>query len=331
MLQIRKYHKKSQYFSGIKSFWIIDNNTNVIKSLKALSNKSRARQLSTYDFSTLYTKIPHKKLLEVLIDIVEFCFKGRTKESIRVDKHSNAYWSEKCNNKDKKYCKLDVINAIKFLLDNCFFTIGNKVLKQSIGLPMGGDPAPFWANLFLFYFEFKWLKKMRQTNNVLARRFNHTFRYIDDLLSINDGGEFEQHFKEIYPEELNLKKENDNNDSCSFLDLKIDIQNNSFVTSLYDKREDYEFKIVRLPYRSSNIPKKMFTSSIVTEILRIARVTSSFASFLTSTQVLIKRMISQGANIYDLKRSTKNIIKKHWEDFEKYTMTSRVLLISIFA
>ena len=127
-----------------------------------------------------------------------------------------------------------------------------------------------------------------------------------------------------------MKKENDNNDSCSFLDLKIDIQNNSFVTSLYDKREDYEFKIVRLPYRSSNIPKKMFTSSIVTEILRIARVTSSFESFLTSTQVLIKRIISQGANIYDLKRSTKNIIKKHWEDFEKYTMTSRVLLISIF-
>ena len=330
MLQVKKYHERSQYFSGIKSFWVIDNNINVINTLKSLSKRNRAKQLSTFDFSTLYTKIPHKRLLEVLTEIIEFCFKGRSKHPIKVDAYGNAYWCEKKNSKDKYYFKVDVIRAVKFLLENCFFTIGNKVLRQIIGIPMGGDPAPFWANLFLFYFEHKWIKKMRQTNNVLARKFSHTFRYIDDLLTINDGGMFDRYYKEIYPEELQLKKENINCNSCTFLDIKIDITNKSFLTSLYDKRDDYNFKIVRLPYRCSNIPKKMFISSIVAEILRIARVTSSLQHFLTSVQTLIKRMKSQGGEIVDIMTSTHKTISKHWEDFEKYSLTSRALTSSIF-
>ena len=175
------------------------------------------------------------------------------------------------------------------------------------------------------------MKRMRKTDNILARKFSHTFRFIDDLLAINDGGMFERYYKDIYPEELELKKENANYDACSFLDIKISIHNNSFFTSLYDKRDDYNFKIVRLPYRSSNIPKKMFISSIVTEILRIARVTSTFQSFLISTKTLIRRMIYQGAQVLEIKTSLHRIIKKDLEDFLKFSLPTKVILSSIFA
>ena len=159
---------------------------------------------------------------------------------------------------------------------------------------MGGDPAPFWANLFLFYFESTWIKRMRKNNNILARKFSHTFRYIDDLLAINDGGMFERFHKDIYPKELELKKENTNSNTCS------------------------------------NIPKKMCLSSIVAEVLRIARVTSNFQPFLASVQILIRRMLSQGAHIVDIRTSTHKIIKKHWDDFEKYSLTSKGIISSIF-
>ena len=118
--------------------------------------------------------------------------------------------------------------------------------------------------------------------------------------------------------------------SCTFLDLKIDIKNNSFATSLHDKRDDYNFKIVRLPSSSSDIPKKKLISSIVTEILRIARVTSIFQSFLTTTQTLIRRMIGQGAQVLDIRTSLNRTIKKHWEDFKKYSLSSKIILSSIF-
>ena len=37
--------------------------------------------------------------------------------------------------------------AVKHLIENCYFTVRKTVLRQAIGIPMGIDPAPFWANL----------------------------------------------------------------------------------------------------------------------------------------------------------------------------------------
>ena len=145
-------------------------------------------------------------LVYLLTEIIEFCFGGRSKDTIEGDNYGNAHWLKGTIKNKNVYFKKDVIAAVEFLLKNCFFNVGNKVLRQIIGLPMGGDPAPFWANLFLFFFEHKWIKKMRQTNNLIARKFSQTFRFIDDLIAINDDGMFENYHREIYPEELHLKK-----------------------------------------------------------------------------------------------------------------------------
>ena len=42
--------------------------------------------------------------------------------------------------------------------------------------------------------------------------------------------------------------------SCKFLDLDIIVENNRLITRLYDKRRDFSFKVVLLPYMKSNIP-----------------------------------------------------------------------------
>ena len=134
---------------------------------------------------------------------------------------------------------------------------------------MGSDPAPFFANLFLYHYESLWLKKISKTNNTLARKFGNTFRYIDDLLALNDGKSFESFFHEIYPEELQLNKENEVDTETTFLDLHISINDRVFSTMLYDKREDFGFRITRLPFKDSNNPSKMFYSSISVECLRM--------------------------------------------------------------
>ena len=59
--------------------------------MKKLSCRGRARSISTLDFSTLYTKIPHDKLIFVLNELVDFCFKGGSKRYIAV-KSSRAFW-----------------------------------------------------------------------------------------------------------------------------------------------------------------------------------------------------------------------------------------------
>ena len=55
---------------------------------------------------------------------------------------------------------------------------------------MGTSCAPLVANLFLYPHEVEFLRAMKKSNKKLAKAFNLTSRYIDDLISID-----------IYPEE----------------------------------------------------------------------------------------------------------------------------------
>ena len=38
--------------------------------------KKKAREISTFDFSTLYTKLPHDDLIRVLHEMIDFAFNG---------------------------------------------------------------------------------------------------------------------------------------------------------------------------------------------------------------------------------------------------------------
>ena len=74
------------------------------------------------------------------------------------------------------------------------------MFRQKVGIPIGSDPAaPFFANLFLFFYESEWIEKMSRFDFPRARRLFNTFCYIDDLNALNDHGEFGRSAKEIYP------------------------------------------------------------------------------------------------------------------------------------
>ena len=94
--QIENYNDKSHFYSYIKTFWVIQNNENVIKSINNINRRNSAKTISTFDFSTLYTKIPHQQLLDVLNELVDFCFQGGTHEQLSVTK-VGARWVSKTN------------------------------------------------------------------------------------------------------------------------------------------------------------------------------------------------------------------------------------------
>ena len=71
------------------------------------------------------------------------------------------------------------------------------------------------------------MREVKSKDLFIAKKFRHTFRFIDDLLAINDDAEFERCFTNIYPPELELKKEHSGN-SVSFLDLSVSINGRSF-------------------------------------------------------------------------------------------------------
>ena len=98
----------------------------------------------------------------------------------------------------------------------------------------------------------------------------------------------------------------------SFLDLNISIKGRSFETSLYDKRDSFPFSIVRMPYKSSNMPSKIFYSTIGAEVLRLGRASSTPDKFVVPCKAFIQRMLRQGAEYKQLVRVLKRTYGRHY-------------------
>ena len=56
-------------------FWSIKNSGEILDKLKA--RDFNATSLSSYDFSTLYTTLPHNLIKDKLIDLIERTFQGQ--------------------------------------------------------------------------------------------------------------------------------------------------------------------------------------------------------------------------------------------------------------
>ena len=77
-----------------------------------------------------------------------------------------------------------------------------------------------------------------------------------------------------------------------------------------------------MPYLSSNIPHSIFYSALVGEFLRIARSSYLFADFQNKAEMLILRMITQGGNKQQIKKSLCKIITRHFEQtFFRFQMS----------
>ena len=67
------------YFSGVKSFWLVQNNHPVMDAIKKLNSRNKALSIAAYHFSTLCTNIVHDKLKNLMRELINFCFTGGEK------------------------------------------------------------------------------------------------------------------------------------------------------------------------------------------------------------------------------------------------------------
>ena len=139
-----------------------------MEKLKAINKRRNSKIIATYDFSALYTTILHNDLIEKLSRLVSFVFEGGDSNCISVSDKFHASWSKR-NYKNPCVSERGVKIAMKHLIENCYFTVRQTVLRQAIGIPMGIDPAPFWDNLYLWSCEEDNISNMSKSDKVCAR------------------------------------------------------------------------------------------------------------------------------------------------------------------
>ena len=106
-----------------------------------------------------------------------------------------------------------------------------------------------------------------------ARALHFIYRFI----SINNP-RFTEFLPLIYPPELEIKEIIDKASSASFLDayLKFD-DSGQLSTKTYDKRDDFNFKIINFPDMCSNIPASPAYGAYISQLIRYARASSNYS------------------------------------------------------
>ena len=119
-----------------------------------------------------------------------------------MDKHGNAHWSLEpaLSTHVLSVTKSKVVECTEYLIERVYIKVGNNVYRQTIGLRMGTNCAPQLAHFSPISLEYLYMKNLMHDNLGVVKQFSDAIRYIDDLLTLNNGN-FEQKISNIYPPE----------------------------------------------------------------------------------------------------------------------------------
>jgi hypothetical protein len=330
---LQSYCETSHSRSGVNQMWILKNSKDLLECLKSRSLTS-CNSIKTFDFSTLYTTIPHSKLKEKLKALVHLCFvkkDGKRRFKYLVLGRDKPYFVVNHSDSNKKYSEDDICGMLDFLIDNIFVMFGGRVFQQTVGIPMGTNCAPLLADLFLYSYEADFIQSLLQRKEKkLAQSFGFTFRYIDDVLSLNNS-KFGDYVDLIYPIELEIKDTTETERSASYLDLHLEIDSKGGLkTKLYDKRDDFDFPIVNFPFMSSNIPAAPAYGVYISQLIRYSRACASYQDFIDRGLQLTRKLLSQGFLRERLESSLRKFFGRHHDLVDRYEISISQMTMDIF-
>ena len=126
----------------------------------------------------------------------------------------------------------------------------------------------------------------------------------------------------MYPAELEIKDTTESNTSASYLDLLLSIESDGQLrTSLYNKRDDFNFHITNFPFLSSNIPSSPAYGVFISQLIRYARACSSYECFILKAARLSSKLLGQGYVMERLKSSLRKFYGRYGDLIKHYEVS----------
>ena len=142
--------------------------------------------------------------------------------------------------------------------------------------------------------------------------------------------EFENYLGQMYPVELEIKDTTESNTSASNLDLLLSIgRDGRLHTSIYDKRDDFNFHITNFPFLSSNIPASPAYGVFISQLIRYARACSSYGCFILRATRLSNKLLEQGYVKERLKSSFRKFYGRYGDLIKQYEVSLTRMLNDI--
>ena len=276
--------------------------------LDAVKNLPVDTILVTLDVSSLYTNIDQDEGTEA-------CFRKLEKR------------------KNKSFPSEVLRRLIKLVLQNNVFRFGNQLYSQIKGTCMGTPMAPNYANLFMAEFEEELLDEYEKKT---GQRPLIWWRYIDDIFCIWTGGkeslakfiEFAQNYGQMKKMKSDIKFTFDQStDEVSFLDVCVKINEGVINTTVFSKPTDSHLYL----NSNSNHPRHVIRNIPKSQFLRLRRICSSQADFISKSSTYAQYFISRGYEKSKIEEAIREVTKMKREelltDNPKKKTTERIVFV----
>ena len=132
------------------------------------------------------------------------------------------------------------------------------------------------------------------------------------------------------PAELEIKDTTESNTSASYLDLLLSTERDGQLrTSLYEKRDDFNFHVTNFPFLSSNTPSSPAYGVFISHLILYARACSSYECIILRAARLISSLLGQGYVRERLKSSLRKFYCRYGDLIKHYEVSLSQMLHDI--
>ena len=91
---VESFEKETFFYSGLKKFRFVQSSFLFFPKLNKINVKKKAKFILNFDFRNFCSTIPHKLLIKLPSEVINFIFKFKVKKHIGFFKTS-VYWTSK--------------------------------------------------------------------------------------------------------------------------------------------------------------------------------------------------------------------------------------------
>ena len=200
--------------------------------------------------------------------------------------------------------KSEFENLLSLATQESYFIFNDILYKQKEGVAMGSPLDPTMANVFLSFYEMKWLEQCPNEFKPVFYR-----RYVDDIFVLFESAEhlskFHAYLNTCHPN-MSFSFEQESNHKLSFLDVEVSRQQGKFVTSVYRKPT---FSGVYTHF-DSFLPEVYKVGMIYTLAYRCFKMCSDWAKFHEELNFLKQVFLKNGYPLLFIDKCFKMVINK---------------------
>lgn len=313
--------------TGIRRFFVVERPEEVAQYLRRTETgrppKDRARlrrRIDSRDFKTLYTTLPLLDLIDKVFRTVCAAFEYLKIDRIWVHReYERVPWIAEPpetntrsggthhSNNSHVYALPEIKRMLKFVVENTFIMNGGRIFRQILGLPMGINPAPTAANLYLHWYEADFIDTLvAYGQTAKAKDYNLTFRLIDDLLAL-DNPHIDKDlqscdlFGGIYCQWLYQGLTPTNADTVesegTFAGILLQVTPDLRIkTTIFDKRRAFPFQVLRYVNPTSTSPRDMLAGIFVGQLHRCEEICADYDDFCKEAAIVADIMLRKGCD-----------------------------------